>query len=47
MNVLLIAFILQIFGLYAMILLSDYVLGMVNHYRTQKRLKKSPIRLRR
>jgi hypothetical protein len=47
MNVVLLAFVLQIFGLYAMILLSDYVLGAVTSYRASRRLKKSPVRIRR
>lgn len=47
MNVVLLAFVLQIFGLYAMILLSDYAVGMVSSYRAARRLKKSPVRIRR
>lgn len=47
MNVVLIAFILQIFGLYAMILLSDYIVGMVSSHRSARRLKKTPVRIRR
>jgi hypothetical protein len=47
MNYVLLAFVLQIFGLYAMILISDYVTGLVSSYRAQRRLKKSPVRIRR
>lgn len=47
MNVVLLAFVLQIFGLYVMILISDYVLGKVTSYRAAQRLKKSPVRIRR
>jgi hypothetical protein len=47
MNYLLLAFVLQIFGLYAMILTSDYLTGVVSSYRSQRRLKKSPVRVRR
>ncbi len=46
MNVVLLAFVIQIFALYAMILLSDYVVGMVSSYRRTRRLKRSPARLR-
>lgn len=47
MNVVLLAFVIQIFGLYAMILLSDYVVGMVSSYKKTRRLKRSPARIRR
>ncbi|HYX34755.1 MAG TPA: hypothetical protein VE954_16780 [Oligoflexus sp.] len=47
MNVILLAFVFQILGLYAMILLSDYVIGMVSEYRAMRRLKKNPLRIRR
>lgn len=47
MNYVLLAFVLQIFGLYAMILLSDYVASLVSSYKSQRRLKKSPVRIRR
>jgi hypothetical protein len=47
MNVLLLAFILQIFGLYVMILVSDYALGLWSSYRDQRRLRRSPVRIRR
>ena len=47
MNFVLLAFVVHIFGLYAMILLSDYAAGLVATYRAQRRLKKSPIRTRR
>jgi hypothetical protein len=46
MNVVLLAFVMQILGLYTMILLSDYVLGKVASYRARQ-LKKVPVRLRR
>lgn len=47
MNVLLLAFVFQIVGLYAMILLSDYVIGMASSYRSMRRLKKNTLRIRR
>ncbi|WP_176736897.1 hypothetical protein [Oligoflexus tunisiensis] len=47
MNVVLLAFVMQILGLYAMILLSDYVLDKVTTYRASRQLKKVPVRLRR
>jgi hypothetical protein len=46
MNLLLLAFVLQIFGLYVMILLSDYVIGMFSR-GSRSRLKKAPLRIRR
>lgn len=47
MNYMLLAFVAQIFGLYAMILLSDYVIGVVSSYRSVRRLKRSSLRIRR
>ncbi len=46
MNVVLLAFVIQIFALYVMMLLSDYVVGMMSLFREKRRLKRSPARLR-
>ena len=47
MNFFLLAFVLQIFGLYAMILVSDYAIEKIQSYRSVHRLKKTSLRIRR
>jgi hypothetical protein len=47
MNFFLLAFVIQIFGLYAMILLSDYVLGILHNHGNSHRVKKQPLRIKR